>query len=79
MVGCLLNLRKAALRRRIAFLQSLLNQGVSCLFKVEIFVIDSFAIDINVSVQKFCLVCGVRVLEDFLFAKGFKDFSVCLV
>ena len=48
-VGCLLNLRKAALRTRIAFLQSSLNRGG--VFEVEVFVIHSFAIDINVSVK----------------------------
>ena len=53
MVGCLLNLCKAALRRRIAFLQSLLNQGVLCLFEIEAFVIHSFVIDINVSIEYF--------------------------
>ena len=47
-MGCLLNLRKAALRRQIAFLQSSLNQGVLCLFEVEVFVIHSFAIDIYI-------------------------------
>ena len=52
-VGCLLNLSKAALRRQIAFLQSSLNQGVLRLFEVEVFVIHSFAIDINVSVKYF--------------------------
>ena len=52
-VGCLLNLRKTALHRRIAFLQASLNQGVLCLFKVEAFAIDLFAIDINVSVKYF--------------------------
>ena len=52
-VGCLLNLRKAALCRRIAFLQSSLNQGMLCLFEVEVFVIDLFAIDINVSIKYF--------------------------
>ena len=52
-VGCLLNLLKAALRRRIAFLQSSLNQGVLCLFEVEVFAIYSLAIDTNVSVKYF--------------------------
>ena len=52
-VCCLLNLRKAALRRRIAFLQSSLNLGVLCLLAVEIFAIDLFAIDINVSIKYF--------------------------
>ena len=47
-MGCLLNLCKAALRKWIAFLQSLLNQGVLCLLEVEV-----FAIDINVSVKYF--------------------------
>ena len=62
MVGCLLNLRKAALCRRIAFLQSSLNQGVLCLFEVEVFVIHSFASDINVSIKYFVwpLVLGSR-------------------
>ena len=50
-VGCLLNLRKAALFRQRAFLQSSLNQRVLCLFEVEVFVIGLFAIDINVSVK----------------------------
>ena len=45
-VGFLLNLRTTALRRRIAFLQSSLNQGVLCLFEVEVLAIDSFAINI---------------------------------
>ena len=52
-VGCLLNLHKAALHRRIALVQSSLNQGVLCLFEVEVFAIDLFAIDINVSVKYF--------------------------
>ena len=42
-----------ALRRRIAFLQSSMNQGVLCLFEVGVFVIHSFAIDIYVSVKCF--------------------------
>ena len=53
MVSCLLNLCKAALRRWIAFLQSLLNQGVLWLFEVEVFAIHLVAIDINVSVKYF--------------------------
>ena len=51
--GLLLNLRKAVLRWRIAFLPSLLNQGVLCLFEVEVLAIDSFAIDNYVSVKYF--------------------------
>ena len=77
MVGCLLNLHKAALHRRIAFLQSSLNQGVLCLFEVEVFVIHSFAIDINVSVKCFIWsvvlgsrksFCSQRVLKTSQFA-----------
>ena len=62
MVGCLLNLRKSAIRRRITFLQSSLNRGVMCLFKVEVFVIHSFATDINVSIKYFVwsMVLGSR-------------------
>ena len=61
-VGCLLNLCNAALCRRITFLQSSLNMGVLCLFEVEVFVIDSFAIDINTSVKYFVssMVLGSR-------------------
>ena len=38
-VGSLLNSRKAALCRRIAVLQSSLNQGVLCLFEAKFFLL----------------------------------------
>ena len=52
-VGSLSNFCKAALRRRIAVLQSSLNQGVLYLFELEVFAIVSFAIEMRVSVKCF--------------------------
>ena len=58
MRGSFWNLRSAAFRSWIAVLQSLLNQGVLCLFDGEFFGIVSFAIAIKVSVK-----CFIRTIQ----------------
>ena len=55
--GSLLNLRSEAFHRRIAVLQSSLNQGMLCLFEGEVFGMVSFASEIRVSIN-----CFVRFL-----------------
>ena len=52
-VGSLLNFRKAVLHRRIAVLQSSLNQRVLCLFAAGVFAIVSFVIKMWVLVKCF--------------------------